>query len=139
MSLPQYLMVPVSGLCTPEMVLIKVDLPAPLSPAKARTSPGCRVNDTSLSAWRPPKRFEICSRSSRGSLLEGFITLFPPAFLHLINQHRDNDYHPDRHKLPEWFYVDENQAVLNHGHNQGADDGADNCARPTEQAGASDH
>src|ERR1700722_9889319 len=133
MSLPQYLIVPVSGLCTPEIVLIKVDLPAPLSPAKASTSPGWRVNDTSLSAWRPPKRFEICSRSNRGSLFEVSIALFPSTFLHLINQHRDNDHYADRHKLPEWFHVDKNQAVLNHGNNQGADNRANNGSRPAEQ------
>src|SRR6266446_1904818 len=127
-TFPQYLIVPVSGLCTPEIVLIKVDLPAPLSPAKARTSPGLRVNDTSLSACRPPKRFEICSRSSSGSLLEAFITLFPTAFLNLIDQYRDNDHHTNCNKLPEWFYIHKNQAVLNHGHNQSADDRANNRA-----------
>src|SRR6266436_5602015 len=124
-SVPQYLIVPVSGLCTPEIVLIKVDLPAPLSPAKARTSPGLRVNDTSLSACRPPKRFEICSRSSSGSLLEAFITLFPRAFLNLIDEYGDNDHHTDRHKLPEWFHIHKNQAVLNYCNDQRADDRAD--------------
>ena len=38
-SLPSIMILPEVGLCTPERILIKVDLPAPLSPSSAWTSP----------------------------------------------------------------------------------------------------
>ncbi len=46
-SLPASLIVPSSGRTAPEIALIRVDLPAPLSPMTARISPGIR----SKSAW----------------------------------------------------------------------------------------
>jgi hypothetical protein len=46
---------PVSIGYTPLSTLINVDLPAPLSPIRARTSPSCRVSETSSSAVTGPK------------------------------------------------------------------------------------
>ena len=52
-----------SGGC-PAMHLISVDLPAPLSPTSAMTSPGATWKSTSKRAWTAPKLFET-PRSSR--------------------------------------------------------------------------
>ena len=43
--------VPASGMTAPDSTLLKVDLPAPLSPTSPSTSPGFSVSDTSSSVW----------------------------------------------------------------------------------------
>src|SRR5919107_922764 len=48
----------------PAMHLISVDLPAPLSPTSATTSPAATRKSTWYSAWTAPNRFET-PRSSR--------------------------------------------------------------------------
>ena len=48
----------------PAMHLMSVDLPAPLSPTRAMTSPAATRKSTWYSAWTAPKRFET-PRSSR--------------------------------------------------------------------------
>src|SRR5438445_7585639 len=48
----------------PATHLISVDLPAPLSPTRAMTSPARTSKSTSVSAWTEPKDFEM-PRSSR--------------------------------------------------------------------------
>ena len=48
----------------PAMHLMSVDLPAPLSPTSAITSPARTSKSTSVSAWTEPKRFDS-SRISR--------------------------------------------------------------------------
>src|SRR5665213_254484 len=50
------------------MILINVDLPAPLSPTRPSTCPASSLKLTSWSAWTPPKDFETCL-SSRTVLL----------------------------------------------------------------------
>src|SRR5882724_9040485 len=55
------------------MILISVDLPAPLSPSRPSTSPFFRCRLTSRSAVTGPKRLAMCStrRTSSGALLGG--------------------------------------------------------------------
>src|SRR3954465_2456979 len=58
---------PSSGFWKPEMILISVDLPAPLSPSSPSTSPLRRRRFTSRSAVTGPKRlatFSTCRTSS---------------------------------------------------------------------------
>ena len=50
----------------PATHLIRVDLPAPLSPTRAITSPVRTSNSTSVSACTEPKLFEIPWSSSSG-------------------------------------------------------------------------
>ena len=50
----------------PAMHLISVDLPAPLSPTSAMTSPGDTWKSTSNSAWTAPKLFETPCSSRTG-------------------------------------------------------------------------
>src|SRR5271165_7020982 len=118
------------------MILISVDLPAPLSPASASTSPAASDSDTRSSACTPPKRLEISRTSSSLSLIDA-----PAAqpLLALIDQHRDDDDDPDGDELPEWLDVDEHQPVLDHGDDQRPDQRADDGAGAAEQAGAADH
>src|SRR5689334_14621644 len=61
---------PSSAGCTPEIALISVDLPAPLSPARATTSPCETVRSTSRSASTAPNRDRKSTRlnSSHSSI-----------------------------------------------------------------------
>src|SRR5262245_25147800 len=92
---PLYRISPSSGWKTPEMTLISVDFPAPLSPASATTSPAARVRLTFSRACTPPKRL-LMFRASRRN---GTSFIDPPsakAFLALIDEHRDDDDDTDR-------------------------------------------
>ena len=55
-----------SGGWAPEIDLISVDLPAPLSPTRATTSPGWTSRSTSLSASTGPKLFVKPFSARRG-------------------------------------------------------------------------
>src|SRR5688500_17228575 len=57
---------PVSAEWMPATHLMSVDLPAPLSPTSAITSPGWTAKSTSVSACTDPKLLEIPRSSSRG-------------------------------------------------------------------------
>src|SRR3954451_2814537 len=52
---------PASGFWKPEMILISVDLPAPLSPSRPSTSPLPRCRSMLRSAVTGPKRFDTPS------------------------------------------------------------------------------
>ena len=57
---------PLSTGWMPAMHLISVDLPAPLSPTSAMTSPADTWKSTSNSAWTAPKLFETPCSSRTG-------------------------------------------------------------------------
>src|ERR1700712_2126049 len=122
------------------MILVKVDFPAPLSPANATTSPARRVKSTRSSACTPPKRLDKPRTSSTGSCGWSLIDASSAeAPLALVDQHRDDDHHAHRDELPERLDIEEHQAVLDHRDDQRADDGAGDGAGAAEQAGAADH
>src|SRR3954451_113789 len=56
---------------TPEIVLTKVDLPAPLSPTSATTSPAATSKSTSWRACTAPNRLDTPRRLRRGRPLAG--------------------------------------------------------------------
>src|SRR4051812_8893189 len=123
------------------MTLISVDLPAPLSPASATTSPACTARPTSRNASTPPNRIEAprtCRTASViGQLRAGVPRGFrpsggrtgscgpPEAFLGLVDEHRQHDDGPDRDELPERIHVDEDQPELDDRDDQRADQRAD--------------
>src|SRR5882724_4597770 len=51
------------------MILMSVDLPAPLSPIRPSTSPASIFRSTSVSAWMAPKFLEIPRNSNRRTVL----------------------------------------------------------------------
>ena len=61
-------MLPVSGVWTPESTLTSVDLPAPLSPTMATTSPRPTSRSMSVRAATAPKFLEIPRIESTGPL-----------------------------------------------------------------------
>ena len=54
---------PLVGLWTPDMVLMKVDLPAPLSPSRQWHSPGYTATETPARAITAPKCFSMSDNS----------------------------------------------------------------------------
>src|SRR5439155_4014479 len=64
-SSPSTRTLPPSCWCTPERILISVDLPAPLSPRMHVTSPALTWRETSCSARTLPKYLDTCSSWSR--------------------------------------------------------------------------
>src|SRR3954454_17442473 len=78
---------PSSGFWKPEMILISVDLPAPLSPSSPSTSPLRRCRLTSRSAVTGPKRLETFSTRRTSS-----DTAPPPYAPDIdVDDHRDED------------------------------------------------
>src|SRR5262245_8743759 len=61
--------VPASGVSTPVMILMSVDLPAPFSPTRACTSPARRSNETPFSARTPANDFAISEVWRRGGMV----------------------------------------------------------------------
>src|SRR5574337_1631825 len=76
----------------PAITLTRVDLPAPLSPMRPRTSPSSKVMSTSLSAWIAPKCFEIW-RSSRTA---------PKRFLRQTASLKSRVFRNPRTRLSSW-------------------------------------
>src|SRR5690606_38725396 len=68
---PQNSIVPEDGWCTPASTLTSVDLPAPLSPTRATTSPAFTTSAIAVSADTAPKFLETPLRRSTGSPLAG--------------------------------------------------------------------
>src|SRR5690606_36121860 len=65
-SKPATLARPPVGRASVHSILMVVDLPAPLGPRKANTSPGRTANDTSTTASRSPKRLPRPDTSTAG-------------------------------------------------------------------------
>src|ERR1700674_5851979 len=64
---PLKVIVPLLGAWTPARILTSVDLPAPLSPTNATTSPARTSRSMSVSAATAPKRLETPRRLRTGS------------------------------------------------------------------------
>lgn len=58
-ALPFSVIVPASGVCEPERIFTSVDLPAPLAPISATTSPAATARSAPASARVGPKDFSI--------------------------------------------------------------------------------
>src|SRR4051812_13134928 len=90
---------PSSGFWKPEMVLISVDLPAPLSPSRPSTSPLRRCRLMSRSAVTGPKCLDTCSTrrtsSDACSCSGGTRSAKAAPLPHLpdvdVDDHRDED------------------------------------------------
>src|ERR1700677_3099455 len=129
---------PSSSWKTPEMAFISVDLPAPLSPAKATTSPGCTSSETPASACTPPKCL-VALRTVRMGARSLNLTPSQEPALRLVHQHGNDDHRAHRDELPERLDVDEHQSILNDRDHERAGDRSRDIAGTAEQAGAADH
>ena len=66
MGRPSQRIRPSSGSQSPEIVLMRTDLPAPLSPQSAVTCPAATSRLTLVSAWTGPKCLEMPWRETSG-------------------------------------------------------------------------
>src|SRR3954465_13016173 len=80
---------PSVGFWKPEMILISVDLPAPLSPSKPSTSPLPRCRSMLRSAVTGPKRLDTPSTRSTSS--DTAATTHPPHIDVDHHRHQDGD------------------------------------------------
>src|SRR5271156_3604106 len=126
---------PLSSWKTPETAFIRVDLPAPLSPARATTSPGCTSSETPASAWTPPKCLVALRTVRIGAVSLNLAPSQKPP-LCLVDQHGNDDHRAHRDELPERLDVDEHQPVLDDRDDEGAGDRPRDIAGAAEQAGA---
>src|SRR5271154_434133 len=129
---------PLSSWKTPETALIRVDLPAPLSPARATTSPGCTSSETPASACTPPKCL-VASRTVRMGARSLNLAPSQKLALRLVDQHGNDDHRAHRDELPKRLHVDEHQPILDDSDDKGAGDRPRDVPGAAEQAGAADH
>src|SRR3954468_24793558 len=134
-SSPRTYSVPSSGFWKPDMILISVDFPAPLSPSSPSTSPFFRCRLTSRSAVTGPNRLATFSTRRTSS-----DTAPPPdaADVH-VDDHRDQD--SDAEDEVQIVRVDalQGQAVAEDAEEQRAEQGADRRPLPSGQQRAADH
>src|SRR6185312_11946339 len=136
MSRPAKRTPPPLGARSPESRLISVVLPAPLGPISAWTPPPCTSSETSLTAARPPKRFDSRSIRSTGSATARSHP--PPHHAELVaqaadalgqQQHREDDEEPHRQEpMPRQIA----QHFLHQRQGEGAQDGAIEAAHAAQ-------
>src|SRR5689334_4019212 len=89
MSSPPRRMRPAVGTISPESRLTSVDLPAPLVPMTACTSPRRSASETSLTAASPPKRRVRAWASRRTSPTPPAAAAPAPVASVIVGHHRD--------------------------------------------------
>src|ERR1700754_4370552 len=117
------------------MILISVDLPAPLSPSRPRTSPLRRCRLMSRSAVTGPKRlatFSTRSTSSSARASCGWTTRssanaapLPHATDVDVDDHGEEDRHAEDEVQVVGVDALQGQAVAQDAQEEGADEGAD--------------
>src|SRR3954451_22229703 len=126
---------PSSGFWKPDRILIRVDLPAPLSPSNPSTSPLPRRRLMSCSAVTGPKRLATFSTRRTSS-----DTAPPPDLADVdVDDHRDEDR--DAQDEVQVVRVDalEHQPVAQDAEEQRAEQRADRRALPAREQRAADH
>src|SRR3954451_5746613 len=126
---------PSSGFWKPDRILIRVDLPAPLSPSNPSTSPLPRRRLMSCSAVTGPKRFATFSTRRTSS-----DTTPPPDLADVdVDDHRDQDR--DAEDEVEVVGVDalEHQAVAQDAEEERAEERADRRPLPAREQRPADH
>src|SRR6266566_8363852 len=134
--------VPELGWCSPEMILIRVDLPAPLSPSTQVTSPARTSIEMSFSAMTLPKYLLTWRTSSNGALF-WFITSSTPrgrraASHQCVHADRDEQDHAKEREVPVGVPPGEDDANLREADYQRADRCADRGPIPAGQQTAAD-
>ena len=128
------------------MHLISVDLPAPLSPSSASTSPWWTSRSTSSRASTAPKRLVAPRTASAGvprrrdhvtGRLQHAEPLLEPA-AHDVGLDGEHDDDADDDRLQERVDVEQVHAVADHADHQRADQRVGDVAPAAEEAGAAD-
>src|SRR5690606_9044988 len=137
MSWPLTLIWPELGLWTPAMVLMKVDLPAPLSPKRQWHSPGMTETETPLRAMTGPKLLVMSISSIRGV----FMLALPGDQATDIGVQHHGQQQDDAEEDPEQraFNAGEEQPLLHHAKDQRTQRRADDRAIAAGEQRPADH
>src|ERR671918_195595 len=136
-GVPSIRISPPVGWCTPESVLIKVDLPAPLSPRRHITSPACTFIVTPLSAITEPNRLTMSRSSTSGgpplpfaivNLPWGSPRLGDLAADVVVEDHRDQQHAAQEDLEPVGVDAGVEDALAHGAEDQGTERGADHRA-----------
>src|SRR3954452_20231344 len=136
-SSPSTSSVPLVGWCTPESVLISVDLPAPLSPSRHSTSPARTSIVMSSSAITWPKYLET-PRASRTGVSAMSVCLRRALADRVVEQDGEQDHRADEELEPVRVHAGEEDSLLDHAEDQRAERGADHRAEAGGQQHAAD-
>src|SRR6266478_1150836 len=137
---PSILISPRSGRWTPARILIKVDLPAPLSPTRPHTSPGGTSRFTPLRACTP--EYHLCRlRMEIRGVVISYLHLDAACGLSQPGIGDDGQYGQPADGKFEPVGVDtrQHQTVVDDTDEQRADDRAEHRADAPRQGGAADH
>src|SRR3954468_17458074 len=133
-SSPLMISRPSSGFWKPEMVLISVDLPAPLSPSRPSTSPLPRCRLISRSAVTGPKR--LATPSTRRTSSD--TAPLPHAPDVGVDDHRGQDRHAEDEVQVVRVDALERQAVPQYPEEQRSEQRTDHRALPAVEQGPAD-
>src|SRR4051794_19688204 len=140
---------PSVGFWKPEMIFMSVDLPAPLSPSRPRTSPRRRCRLMSRRAVTGPNRLETFStrrtsssaRAASGETMRSSATA--ASLSHAsdvdVDDHRAEDRDAEDEVEVVGVHALERQPVAQDPEEQRADQRADSGALPARQQRAADH
>src|SRR5919112_3015240 len=149
-SAPSTLRVPSVCGCSPEMILMRVDLPAPLSPSTQVTSPALTVRLTPSRARMAPYALPTPSISTSG--VPAFrspaacsamvsVTSSPLGGVVLdvqVDQHREQQHHAQEGTEPVRVPAGVHDALGGHAEDERAERGADRRAVAAGEQGATD-
>src|SRR5690242_11579351 len=140
-SSPLMIRRPSSGFWKPEMILISVDLPAPLSPSRPSTSPLRRCRSMLRSAVTGPKRLATPSTRRTSPLLVPSSDTAPPAYAADVDvdHHRQQDRQAEDEVQVVGVDALEHQAVAQDAEEDRADQRADRGPLAAGEQRAADH
>src|SRR5690606_36099474 len=129
------------------MILISVDLPAPFSPIRAWTLPGCSVRSTFSRAITPGKRLSMPRISSAGIVWSIVSALSPACRIsagigsvpHDVEIARHDDDDAGNHHLQILVPAKDDDAVVDDLEHQDAKKRADDRAAPAEKRRAAEN
>src|SRR3954447_19421229 len=121
-------------------MLIRVDLPAPLSPTRPSASPRSTSRVTPFSAWTPEYHLCRCLISMIGLAMSGLHLDRPCALTQpRIHHNREDGEQADRHLEPVGVDPAQHQPVVDHADQRRADDTAGDGAYAAGERCAADH
>ena len=126
---------PSSWRCTPERILMNVDLPAPLSPSTHVTSPAPTHTLMSLRATTLPKYFDDARGPRAAAVIAGPLRALADV---VVDQHRDQQDHAEEQEAPVGVPARELDADERHADDRRAQRRADRGAEAARQHAAAD-
>src|SRR5665213_3221135 len=125
-------MLPLVAGSAPERTLIRVDLPAPLSPRSPTISLSRTVKVTSSSAWTRPKNLVMCSIRTSSSAISSRSRVVS-AFEPVVEYHHPQNDRADEDVVGESRHADEHDTVPHHPQDENTEHGPDDRTASSSQ------